>query len=95
VVALLGGVCSCPSCAWHAEPCVIGQTTETEPLLTVEHSKNDGAQHRRRLTPGPRYSGTGQQWGRYLRVMANIPDHGLRLLCFNCHMAAEWAKRAG
>lgn len=96
VIESLGAVCACPTCSTHPNaPCPVGHLPETAHLLTVEHTKNNGAHHRRfRIREGSeKRQRMGAPWERYLRVIRTQTDHGLLLLCFNCHHNVEWKKR--
>jgi hypothetical protein len=94
VLAALGGACACAGCPTHSGACPVGRRPDTDRLLTVEHTRNNGAEHRRRLRDGgPRTHLSAGFWGRYLRVIRHDPDHGMILLCRNCHAEAERRKR--
>jgi hypothetical protein len=93
VLAALGGRCVCegPAGCWHPGPCPV---TVAE-ALTVDHQHGDGGRIRRQRRDGSRMpaGATGQvAWSRYRRALA-LPDHGMRLLCFNCHQVSETARR--
>lgn len=93
VIAALGGACSCrnadcPSCAGN---CAIAAGH----LLDVEHTKNDGAHARRKLKgTGQHRRGGAMTWTRYRRAL-QVNDHGMVLLCANCHRHVEHLKRRG
>jgi hypothetical protein len=100
VIELLGGICACPGCSIHPnDSCVVGRLPHTTHLLTVEHTKNDGAHHRRLRIRSPSGSilssgnRAGAPWERYLRVIRANADHGFILLCHNCHHDSERKKR--
>lgn len=86
VVNALGGKCSCRSrqCPAHrAKECGISHID----LLTVEHTRRNGNQIRR--NNGRNKQGrSGNIWSRYGRAL-DVPGHGMRLLCHNCHHWVE------
>jgi hypothetical protein len=96
VLAALGGKCSCTleGCPSGHPP--TGCPVTATPLLDVEHTKNDGwliRQRRMNGSPRSRASGVGQpRWSMYQRSL-RLPDHGMVLLCANCHRQAEHLKR--
>src|SRR5439155_25650884 len=63
------------------------------------HGFGDGGHQRTmrmdgtRRSRGSRTSGGRGFWSRYLRVVRTVADHGMVLLCFNCHMHEEKRKR--
>jgi hypothetical protein len=57
--------------------------------LTVDHQHRDGLHVRSRRADGSlgaRRGGT--EWSRYRRALA-VPNHGMQVLCFNCHNVQE------
>jgi len=82
VLSALGHHCACPGApaCFHPDPCPISQPD----LLEVDHIRNDGA-HIRRTVRSTRHRSLGQNsWSRYARAL-KTPDHGMQLLCANCH----------
>ena len=69
VVSLLGGVCACPGCG------------EDRPwFLTIDHTDNDGAEHRRN---------TKSVVTRYREILTGECNYKVQLLCYNCNGAKE------
>ncbi len=58
----------------------------SEPMLTIDHTNNDGAAHRRSLRGGESQAGAGNTFYPWLR--ANGFPAGFQILCWNCN----WAK---
>jgi hypothetical protein len=84
VLTALGGVCTCV----ETECCHIGPCRQCHPdVLTVDHTNEDGGLIRRRRRDGAlKRPGAGVLlWSRYRRALA-LPNHGMRLLCANCHL---------
>jgi hypothetical protein len=68
-------------------------TVQHSDALSVEHTKRDGEQVRRRRPDGSLAPKAGAAtWARYRRAL-NHPDHGMVLRCFNCHFMSEWTFR--
>jgi len=81
VLAALGNRCACPGIAcFHPDPCPISQLE----LLEVDHTRNDGARVRRSIRSSRARSFGQNSWHRYARAL-QLPDHGMQLLCANCH----------
>jgi hypothetical protein len=92
VVAALGGMCSCEGLeCYHEGPCGITALD----VLTVDHVHQNGGAIRLQHRDGSRYRGAcnAMVWSRYYRALT-VPDHGMRLLCHNCHNAATARWRA-
>jgi hypothetical protein len=63
--------------------------------LTIDHLHRDGGRIRRQRMDGQlsrKDYGTAQNWSRYRRALA-VPDHGMRVLCFNCHQVDDMRHR--
>src|SRR5215468_5783176 len=97
VLAALGGRCTCTAAAcWHEDECGVVMPD----VLTVEHTYGNGGAIRDARRTGERWRhGSGRRptggysaWARYRRAL-RLPDHGMRLLCFNCHMRLTFARR--
>ena len=101
VMGVLGSICVCVAVdCFHVGACPITAASGHEHLLTVEHTLGDGGRQRStkmdgtRRTARSRSMGGRGYWGRYLRAIQTVADHGMVLLCFNCHQHTERAKRA-
>ena len=73
VIEAYGGKCSC-----CGEPRL--------EFLTIEHSRHDGAAHRKRV-------GAGKGMYRDLRNRDFPKDEGLTIFCWNCQMATRYGDR--
>jgi len=82
VLHALGGRCACQDAnCWHVGPC----TAHDHDVLTVDHTNRDGWEVRRRRQDGTiRRRNVTYRWPRYRRALTS-PDHGMQLLCYNCH----------
>lgn len=87
VLSALGNKCSCTesTCPAHND-CNAACTITAQDLLTVEHTKSDGYLIRGGM------NGSNNIWSRYKRALS-VPDHGMILLCFNCHKWSESLRR--
>jgi hypothetical protein len=73
-IKVYGGECAC-----------CGETRHQ--FLTLDHAHGDGAAHRQELVGASRRAGSG-----FLHALARKgypPVPGLRIMCFNCHMAED------
>jgi hypothetical protein len=90
VLAALGGKCSCSrtDCGHGDSPCPEARA----PVLEVEHTRNDGAAVRYKLKS--RRGATNDVNARYRRALSTA-DHGMQLLCANCHRWITHLRRNG
>jgi hypothetical protein len=90
VVAALGGCCTCPGTdgCWHVGACGVVLLD----ALTVDHQHGDGGRIRRQRRDGSMGRSRTMNWSLYRRALA-LPEHGMRLLCFNCHHVVDIARR--
>jgi hypothetical protein len=91
VLAALGGRCTCTAAdCWHGGRCGVSMPE----VLTVEHEHGGGGSVRNRRPTGGLRRGRGGStaWARYRRALT-MADHGMRLLCFNCHMRLTFTQR--
>jgi predicted nucleic acid-binding Zn ribbon protein len=83
VLKALGGACVCVGTGcWHRGLCSVSDSE----LLEVDHMHNNGAAIRR-ATRGGTWKPNSQKvnsWSRYRRAL-QLADHGMQLLCANCH----------
>ena len=81
VLAALGGQCACMelNCT-HSGTC----TVRLPDALTVHHDNGDGGAIRTSQGGRRQQAGGVSTWSRYGRALV-LPDHGMRLLCHNCH----------
>jgi hypothetical protein len=92
VLNALGGACGCVGITcWHRGPCGISDPE----LLEVDHVHNNGAAIRR-ATRGGTWKPNSQKvnsWSRYRRAL-QLTDHGMQLLCSNCHRKVTFERRS-
>jgi len=91
VFSALGGACVCVGIAcWHEGPCGLSDPE----LLEVDHMHNNGAAIRRATRSGT-WKPNSQKvnsWSRYRRAL-QLADHGMQLLCSNCHRKVTSERR--
>jgi len=92
VLAALGGRCRCAGVeCWHVGPCPVTH----EAALSIDHTARNGSEVRLRRRDGGRSrQGRGSNiWSRYRRAL-RVADHGMRVLCMNCHWVDEQRARS-
>jgi hypothetical protein len=92
VIGALGGACVCVGAAcWHHGPCGVSDPE----VLEVDHIHDNGGEIRSARPDGTRaWRGrTVSRWSRYRRALG-IADHGMQLLCSNCHRKVTYERQA-